>query len=233
METLGEAFLAQPGDVMDAVQRLRARARSAGNLPSNGEETVADQDGMIAVSPPADLIYIPEYDPRCAFGDWPYQVRSPFYFSNWSGNCEPADYGVVFGPGISWPFAYWSWGYFDWHHHRVLIHRRDYSQYHPDQLPKGMIWQHNPQHRDGLLYRNARNVRTFGQFVARQTPLQARRNAAVRAVRLPPPARNWTAGRVFRMPPRQSAPPARGFRPGFSRPAFTAGPAHASRAPGH
>ena len=116
MEILGEAFLAQQGDVMDAIQRMRARARAAGNLPSNGEETVTDQDGSIAISPPSDMIYVPQYNPWCAFGDSP--LASPFYFGNSTGNCDPADYGVFFGPGIAWPFSFWSWGYFDWHRHQ-------------------------------------------------------------------------------------------------------------------
>jgi hypothetical protein len=86
---------------------------------------------MIAVAPPPDLIYVPENDPWCAFGEWPYPVGSPFYFSDWSGNCDPADYGVAFGPGIAWPFSFWGGGYFDWHHHRVLIRRQEYGQFHP------------------------------------------------------------------------------------------------------
>ncbi|HEX4160163.1 MAG TPA: DUF3300 domain-containing protein [Rhizomicrobium sp.] len=232
-ETLGAAFLAQPADVMDAAQRMRARAQRAGNLPSNGEETVADQDGMITVSPPSDLIYVPEYDPWCAFGDWPYPVGSPFYFSNWSGNCDPVDYGVVFGPGVAWPFSFWGWGYFDWHHHRVLIRRLEYSQFHPDRLPKSAQWQHDQRHRDGLLYRNARNVGAFGQSAVRRFPMQVRKNAAVQPVRPPFPGRNWSAGRVLRMPPSQPARAGGELRPGFSRPAFAAGRAHASKAPGH
>lgn len=37
---LGNAFLAQQADVMNAVQRMRAQAQAAGRLNSNGQETV-------------------------------------------------------------------------------------------------------------------------------------------------------------------------------------------------
>ena len=39
-QKLGDAFLAQQKELMDAVQRLRAKAQAAGNLQSNKEQTV-------------------------------------------------------------------------------------------------------------------------------------------------------------------------------------------------
>ena len=43
VQRLGDAFLAQPDDVMDAVQRLRRQAQSAGNLQSNDYQKVSVQ----------------------------------------------------------------------------------------------------------------------------------------------------------------------------------------------
>ena len=43
MTDLGNAFLAQQGDVMDAVQRMRARAQNKGNLNTTPEQTVQMQ----------------------------------------------------------------------------------------------------------------------------------------------------------------------------------------------
>ena len=40
MQDLGDAFLAQQTDVLDAVQRLRGRADAAGNLKSTPQQTV-------------------------------------------------------------------------------------------------------------------------------------------------------------------------------------------------
>src|SRR5688572_24698717 len=63
-QKLGDAFLAQPKDVMDAVQRLRAKAQAAGNLKSSKEQTVSsEQQGTSTVIKiePADpsVVYVP------------------------------------------------------------------------------------------------------------------------------------------------------------------------------
>jgi predicted PP-loop superfamily ATPase len=50
---LGQAFLNQPADVMDSVQRLRAPARAMGNLLSTPQQTVVVDDGIIAIVPAA------------------------------------------------------------------------------------------------------------------------------------------------------------------------------------
>ena len=42
-QKLGDAFLAQQAEVMDAVQRLRAKAKSEGNLKSSKEQTVTTE----------------------------------------------------------------------------------------------------------------------------------------------------------------------------------------------
>ncbi len=70
-ENLGEAFLSQEDEVMDAVQQLRHRAESAGTLKSSPQQTVADDAGDVTISPPPEAIYVPEYDPWCAYGPWP------------------------------------------------------------------------------------------------------------------------------------------------------------------
>ena len=43
VKNMGDAFLAQPEDVMDSVQRLRAQAQKAGNLKSNEQVKVSTQ----------------------------------------------------------------------------------------------------------------------------------------------------------------------------------------------
>src|SRR6185437_360220 len=51
MQQLGDAFLAQPDDVMASVQRLRAEARAAGRLVSTPQETVEVQGQTILIVP--------------------------------------------------------------------------------------------------------------------------------------------------------------------------------------
>jgi len=66
---LGIAFKTQPGDVMDSIQRLRANARSLGNLASTPEVNVTSgDDGMVEILPAEpDVIYVPVYEPAIVF----------------------------------------------------------------------------------------------------------------------------------------------------------------------
>ena len=50
---LGDAFLAQQAEVLDAVQRLRARADKAGNLKSTSQQTVRRSIARPMCPPPA------------------------------------------------------------------------------------------------------------------------------------------------------------------------------------
>src|SRR5271170_7050510 len=61
---LGNSFLAQQGDVMDAVQRMRKKAQDKGNLKSNEQmkvETKTVESKQVIVIEPADpqVIYVP------------------------------------------------------------------------------------------------------------------------------------------------------------------------------
>lgn len=227
-EMLGEAFLAQSADVMNAVQRMRQRARSVGNLSSDGEQTVTDQDNTIAISPPADLIYVPQYDPWCAFGGWSDSLSPPFYFGGWSGNCEPAEFGIGFNPGIAWPFPYWGWPYFDWHHHRLLVHPDLYRQFHPGRVLASGLWVYNPQHRGDAVYRNPRNARVFGRTPAQPPNFRSMTNMSSSVISRS--ARRWDHATL---PPLHSAMSrSGGFRPGPGRGAAVMGKAWAGHAPG-
>ncbi|PZQ52303.1 MAG: hypothetical protein DI556_01185 [Rhodovulum sulfidophilum] len=67
-EDLGDAMLAQPDDLLDAAQRLRAQARAVGNLESNEAQTVAEEGDQITIAPAQpDVVYVPSYDPAMAF----------------------------------------------------------------------------------------------------------------------------------------------------------------------
>src|SRR5712675_123188 len=66
---LGNAFLAQQSDVMDAVQRLRGKAESKGTLKTSAQQkvetkTVEGGKQVIVVEPSSpDVVYVPSYDP--------------------------------------------------------------------------------------------------------------------------------------------------------------------------
>jgi len=97
---LGNAFLAQQQDVMDAVQRMRQKAQQAGKLASTPQENVVattDNGQPVIQIEPADpaVIYVPVYNPVWIWGP-PLWYPYPGWF--WPGP------GVVVG-GLGFGFG--------------------------------------------------------------------------------------------------------------------------------
>ena len=70
---LGNAFLAQQQDVMDAVQRLRTKAKNDGKLESNDkmvvETKVVEKETVVVIQPPSpQVVYVPTYNPTVIWG---------------------------------------------------------------------------------------------------------------------------------------------------------------------
>ena len=108
---LGDTFLAQEADVMDAVQRQRQIAQRYGYLRSNGQ-IVVTSGPYIAINPVSpDYYYVPYYDPLIVFAP----PRRGFAIGG----------AIRFGFGIHLGVAYrpWGWGYsrFGWSDHAVFI----------------------------------------------------------------------------------------------------------------
>ncbi|MSU23632.1 MAG: DUF3300 domain-containing protein [Opitutus sp.] len=113
-QQLGEAFLAQPADVMKSIQRLRAQAHTAGTLVDTPQQISYLQGETIYIVPAqADVIYVPYYDP-----DLVYYRRSGYYSSPY------------FSFGTGFPVGAWLSFNLDWGHHRVwLVERRERERY--------------------------------------------------------------------------------------------------------
>ena len=93
-QQLGDAFLAQQSEVLDAVQRLRARADANGQLKSTPEQKVtitprgtgqrpstgAPANVYVIEPTNPDEYYVPVYDPGAVYGAWPYPDYEPFYW---------------------------------------------------------------------------------------------------------------------------------------------------------
>jgi Protein of unknown function (DUF3300) len=126
---LGDAFLAQQQDVMEAIQRERRTARRYGYLRSNGQVVVGGGSYITILPANPAFVVVPYYDPRIVY----FAPRPGFYV----GGAIRFGYGVTIG-GF---FRPWGWGYdrFDWGGHAVFIdnarwgrtwyNRRDY--FHP------------------------------------------------------------------------------------------------------
>ena len=66
---LGDAYVNQPQDVLNAVQTLRHRAMQAGNLRTSAEEVVTVEGETIVIQPAKpDVVYVPAYDPWLVYG---------------------------------------------------------------------------------------------------------------------------------------------------------------------
>jgi len=79
---LGQAFTADQGAVLAAVQRLRAQAQAVGNLKTAGPlkvETEVQNDQTVIVVQPADpkVVYVPQYDPVAVYAPPPAVIPPP------------------------------------------------------------------------------------------------------------------------------------------------------------
>jgi Protein of unknown function (DUF3300) len=126
--SLGEAYVNQPNDVMDAVQAMRARAQKSGNLKSNEQEKVKTQGKTIVIEPAQpDIVYVPAYDPWVVYGGpivaWPGWYAYPGLFIGGPGISFGLGFGIGFFGGFGWGWGHWG---ADWGHGRVAFDHRAY-----------------------------------------------------------------------------------------------------------
>lgn len=161
---LGNAFLGQEEQVMDTIQKLRAKAQAEGNLSSTDKLKVDSQTGAIAIEPASpEVVYVPAYDPCWVYGPWWYPVCSPLWF--WYPGIVISA-GFFFGPSIFiGPLGPWCG--FHWRQHEVFIDINRTLRFHRPSITRmhgGMeLWVHNPIHRRGITYRSPEIARRFGQ----------------------------------------------------------------------
>jgi hypothetical protein len=126
--SLGEAYVNQPQQVMDAVQTLRQRAQNAGNLKSTPQQTVKIEGQTIVIEPAQpDVVYVPAYDPWLVYGAalpvWPGWYPYPGLYLAGPGFGFGFGFNIGFFGGFGWGWHYWG---ADWHHHEV---RFDHDRY--------------------------------------------------------------------------------------------------------
>jgi hypothetical protein len=137
---LGEAYVNDPNDVMNAIQALRAQALACNNLKSDkyitvtktaknaapakeqyvdeppvysGPPVIPPPDEVIGIEPAQpDYVYVPYFNPVSYYGA-PIDVWPGYYYA-WPA---PVYYGPVFAFGIGlWIGGYhhWGWGWDHW-----------------------------------------------------------------------------------------------------------------------
>jgi uncharacterized membrane protein YgcG len=126
--SLGDAYVNQPQDVMTAVQVMRGRAQSAGNLKSTPQEQVATQGQTIMIEPVnPDVVYVPQYDPWLVYGAplgvWPGWYPYPGLYLAGAGIAFGVGFGLGFFGGYGWGWGHWG---SDWHNRTVMYNHATY-----------------------------------------------------------------------------------------------------------
>ena len=183
-QKLGDAFLAQQKEVMQAVQVLRGKAKDTGNLKSTKEVTVKTEAApagspapqtIIIESPDPEVVYVPTYNPTVVYGAWaypyypPYSYYPPGYYGGamfWSFTA-----GVIVGGAI--------WGNCNWGGNDIDIDINRQNNFNRNEINNNrnsnnrtgdragnnsasnragnnkQSWQHNADHRKGVGYKDS------------------------------------------------------------------------------
>src|SRR6476619_3462487 len=173
MTDVGNAVLAQQKDVMDAVQRMRAKAQGTGNLKTGSVqkvETKTTQSGeqvIVVEEANPEASYVPSYDPEVVYGAAPAEY--PYYPYSYPGY-QPGTalaWGSAIAVGGIW--ANNNWGNCDWDDGNVTINNnKNFNKNYNKNVNKGTGtgqakgWQHNPQHRGNAPYANKQTANKYG-----------------------------------------------------------------------
>jgi hypothetical protein len=168
-QKMGDAMISQEQDVADSVQRLRAKAQAAGNLQSTPQQTVTTQgsgDNIQYVIAPTDpqVVYVPSYNPSWAYGSWPYPAYPPTYYPLAGALARGFFWGVGFAAGNAL-FGGWNWGGRGNSYVNVNVNRAVNIDNHFDRtrINNDGKWQHNPDHRKGVGYRDPGTRQKYNQ----------------------------------------------------------------------
>ena len=171
---LGNAFLAQQADVMNAIQEMRARAQNNGRLVNTPQQTITTQaqDGQSAIAiQPANpqVMYVPSYNPEYVWGPpaagyYPQLGYPSNSLGVWFGRAvNIASYFAGFA-GLLGGFGGWGWA-LNWLTHSLFLNGLFFSHFgfhgyggygfhsggsYVTRAP----WVHDPGHRLGVPYGN-------------------------------------------------------------------------------
>ena len=163
---LGNAFLAQQSDVMQAVQRMRAEAQAKGTLHSTPQETVTTQNqggqAEISIEPAnPDMWYVPYYNPAYVWGPPVWGAYPALIYPGIDvgfGWYPGIDLGLYFGGWGGWGWGGWGWAP-NWYAGTIytdhsFFHRYGFRNFGGGGPLGNSVWAHNPEHRLGVPYAN-------------------------------------------------------------------------------
>ncbi|MBS0525571.1 MAG: DUF3300 domain-containing protein [Proteobacteria bacterium] len=177
-QKLGDAMIEQQADVADSIQRLRAKAAAAGNLQSTPQQAVTTQgsgDNVQYVIQPAnpEVVYVPQYNPSWAYGPWPYPTYPPVYYPFGGALATGFFWGLGIAAGAAM-IGGWNWGGYGQSYANINVNKavnidNNFNRNRPDRPDRpgagggGERWQHRPEHRKGVAYRDNATRQRFNQ----------------------------------------------------------------------
>src|SRR5262245_50018564 len=122
-QKLGDAMLAQQKDLMEAIQRLRLKAKESGNLKTTNEQKVtveATTQTIVIEQANPQVVYVPTYNPTVVYGTWPYRAYPPYcyYPPGYVAGAAAFAFAAGVAVGAAWGYA---WGGCNWHGGEVDI----------------------------------------------------------------------------------------------------------------
>jgi len=180
---LGDAFLGQKDELLDAVQRMRKMADDAGNLKTTKEQTVTqtvvnNKETIVIQPTDPETVYVPSYPPQQVYGP-SYAPPAPYYPSMYASPYPPgyvATTGLLaFGAGFT--TAALIGGACNWGNYEVdcngcgggggggnknnnNVNIDNSKNFNKSGGNRGK-WEHNPEHRRNVGYRDQRTSQRF------------------------------------------------------------------------
>ena len=193
---LGNAFLAQQSDVMDAVQRMRKKAQGTGALATNEQQKVetkvVETKTVVVIEPVStQVVYVPTYSPVVVYGP-PIYPYPPIYYPPYpTTGAIVATSMISFGVGVAVGAAWgggWGWGC-GWGGNDIDINVNNNfvrntnvnrnTNINRNTNVNSNKWSHDSSHRGGAPYSNRATADRYGG-TARGDSLSSRQSSGAR-----------------------------------------------------
>jgi hypothetical protein len=166
-QRVGDAFLDQQNEVMDAIQQLRSKAYAQGSLKSCSEQKVVIEEHTIRIEPAnPQLIYVPVYNSSVVYGSWPYPEYLPC--SLYPAGAIAATGMISFAAGVAVGSA-WNagWGSWNWGAHQINTNINRPANINDNHISVSSLqtakWEHDAGHRLAVPYRSRDLRNRYGQ----------------------------------------------------------------------
>jgi Protein of unknown function (DUF3300) len=193
---LGNAFLAQQSDVMNAIQNLRAQARQNGQLQSTPQfsvntETQGDRSAIEIYPANPQIMYVPYYNPTLV---WGAPAEGSYPALPYAGSGFGSLFGTIanlagFLPGFQGLLGLRSWGWaLSWLAQALFVNNSFFNDFGFQNSGGGSfnggyggssLWVHNPRHRLGVPYGSSvvasryAGERGRGELIRRSEPARS------------------------------------------------------------